>query len=303
MMSRILIAGSSGLVGTALTEQLLLQGDLVTCLIRRPSPTPSGSQSSLWNPYEKKIDLDEIDGHDTIICLSGAAISDSRWTDRRMQVLVDSRVKPTAYLSETIARLRRIPNVFLVASAVGFYGNMAPDMTADEQSHAGEGFLADLCKLWENSTSAAEAAGIRTVHLRFGIILTPDAGALAKMLPMFRKGLGGKIGSGRQMMSWITLDDAVRAIIHVINEPSLTGPVNIVSPNAVSNAEFSHLLGKILGKPAVASLPAVAARLLFGKMADETILSSQNVIPRKLLESGFEFDTPELESALESLLR
>lgn len=212
-------------------------------------------------------------------------------------------MRGTSLLCEALARLKQPPRVLLSASAIGYYGNRDPGETIDEGSGAGSGFLADVCTAWEEATRPAEDAGIRVVHMRFGMILAPDGGALGKMLPAFRLGLGGRIGSGKQMMSWIALDDIPRAMLHTVAHPDLAGPVNFVAPKPVSNTLFTKALGEALGRPTVMPLPAFAMKGLFGEMAEELLLGGAKVVPRKLLDAGYRFSYPEIGPALHHLIR
>ena len=300
---RIAISGSSGLLGSALVPALTRDGHSVVVLVRDDARYESGAEAVLWNPLERTLNVDKLDGIDVIINLSGAGIAESRWTDARMKLIRDSRIETTQFLAESIARLERKPALFMSASAIGIYGDRDPDESLDESSSVGEGFLANVCRDWEEAAKPAVNAGIRTILMRTGIVLTPAGGALAKLLPLFKKGLGGKMGSGRQMMSWIALDDWLAAIKHLIENDGINGPVNLVAPNPVSNADFSKTLGDTLSKSSSASVPAFAAKLVLGKMAVGTVLAGQRVIPKKLLESGFEFAFPHLRNALEHLLQ
>jgi uncharacterized protein (TIGR01777 family) len=303
MSKRIAISGSSGLLGSALVPALTRDGHSVIVLVRDDARHESGAEVLLWNPLERTLNVKELEGVDVVINLSGAAIADSRWTDARMKLIRESRIETTRFLAESIACLERKPALFLSSSAIGIYGDRDPDELLDESGSVGEGFLADVCRDWEDAAKPAVNAGIRTIITRTGIVLTPAGGALAKLLPLFRKGLGGKMGSGRQMMSWIALNDWTAAIRHLIENDNMSGPVNLVAPNPVSNAEFSRTLGNTLGKSSSASVPAFAAKLVLGKMAVETVLACQRVIPKKLLETGFEFAFPHLRNALEHLLQ
>jgi uncharacterized protein (TIGR01777 family) len=261
-----------------------------------PNTTPP-----CWNPSAGQIDLGSATACDAVVHLAGENIA-ARWTAERKARIRDSRVNGTRLLCEALARLTNPPKVLVSASATGFYGSRG-DEWLDEQSAPGAGFLAGVCQAWEAATKPAADAGIRVVNLRLGIVLARDGGALAKMLPVFRTGLGGKIGSGGQHWSWITLNDLLAAIQHVIATPGLSGPVNAVAPAAATNAEFTRILGSVLSRPTLFPVPAFGARLLFGEMADETLLASARVRPSRLLETGFDFQFPRLEAAFRHLLR
>ncbi len=303
MSKRIAISGSSGLLGSELVPSLANGNYSLLLLIRNEKPHDSDTETLLWNPHERILDVEKLEGVDVVINLSGAGIADSRWTDARMKLIRDSRIDTTRFLAESIAGLKKKPGLFMSASATGIYGDRDPDELLDESASLGRGFLADLCSDWEGAAQAAVDAGIQTVFLRTGIVLTPKGGALARLLPIFGKGLGGRIGSGRQVMSWISIDDWIAAIRFLIEKNSISGAVNLVAPEAVSNAEFSGTLGDVLGRPSSAAVPSFAAKLTLGKMAVETVLAGQRVIPKKLMESGFEFAFPRLRNALEHLLQ
>jgi hypothetical protein len=243
----------------------------------------------------------QLEDFDVIIHLSGANLASHRWTPAYKREILESRVQTTQALARLLAGLRRPPRIFLCASAVGIYGNRDAEVLT-EKSAPGTGYLAETCVAWEASAQPALDAGIRTVHLRFGVVLTPDDGALAKMLPLFRLGLGGKLGSGEQWMSWISLPDVISAVFHIIDAPQLSGPVNMVAPIPVTNAEFTRTLGLALHRPAIVPAPAFALRLAFGEMADEALLASTRAIPAQLAQSGFRFQHAQLALALESLL-
>ncbi|HEY8484685.1 MAG TPA: TIGR01777 family oxidoreductase [Longimicrobiales bacterium] len=298
---KVAITGSTGLIGSALVEALGGAGHTITRVARRRGVAGEGGVVT-WQPGRREIDAAGLEGHDAVIHLAGEPVV-GWWTARKKARIRESRVRGTRLLSETLARLTRPPRVLVSASATGFYGNRSPEEPLDESSAPGAGFLAGVALEWERATAAAEAAGIRVVHARFGLVLSPKGGALAAMLPVFRLGLGGRLGSGRQVWSWITLEDVVAAVAHVLAAEQVAGPVNFVSPNPVTNAEFTRVLGRVLGRPAFFAVPAPAARLLLGEMADEMLLAGARVVPRKLLDSGYRFLHPELEAALRSILR
>jgi uncharacterized protein (TIGR01777 family) len=290
---KVLIAGASGLVGSALTPVLEAEGATVTRLVR----TSAGSGEIEWHPNNDQIDGAALEGFDAIINLAGENIAAGRWTDEQKRKIHDSRVNGSHLISETIARLKQKPKVFLCASATGIYGDR-DDEALDEESDSGGGFLAGVCREWEQATEPAAAAGIRTVNLRFGPILAREGGMLAKLLTPFKMGMGGKVGSGKQYISWVAIEDVVNAIMLALKDDSVRGPLNIVSPNPVTNEIFTKTLGHVLGRPTALAMPAFAVRLAFGEMADEMLLASQRVIPKKLNDLGYEFQQPELEGAL-----
>jgi uncharacterized protein (TIGR01777 family) len=290
---KVLIAGASGLVGSALIPALEAGGAEITRLVR--SSARAGEIE--WHPNNDQIDAAKLEGFDAVINLAGENIAAGRWTDDQKRKIRDSRVNGTHLLSEAIAKLSTRPAVFICASATGIYGDRG-DETLDEQSDSGGGFLAGVCREWEHATEPAVQAGIRTVNLRFAPILAREGGMLAKLLTPFKMGMGGKVGSGKQYISWIAIEDAVDAIKLALNNESFRGPVNIVSPNPVTNEVFTKALGHVLSRPTALAMPAFAVRLAFGEMADEMLLVSQRVIPKKLTDAGYEFQQPELEGAL-----
>ena len=294
---KVLIAGASGLVGSALIPAVEAEGGEVTRLVR----TSAGAGEIEWHPNNDQIDAAKLEGFDAIINLAGENIAGGRWTDDQKRKIHDSRVNGTHLLSEAIAGLKQPPKVFLCASATGIYGDR-DDETLDEQSDSGGGFLAGVCREWEQATEPASAAGVRTVNLRFGPILAREGGMLAKLLTPFKMGMGGKVGSGKQYIAWVAIDDAVGAIKLALKDESIRGPLNIVSPHPVTNEEFTKTLGHVLSRPTALSVPAFAARLAFGEMADEMLLTSQRVIPKRLNDAGYEFEYPELEGAFRKYL-
>ncbi|MDX6289377.1 MAG: uncharacterized protein QOH42_1176 [Blastocatellia bacterium] len=294
---KVLIAGASGLVGSALIPALEAEGAEVIRLVR----TSAGAGEVEWHPNNDQIDATKLEGFDAIINFAGENIAGGRWTDDVKRKIHDSRVNGTHLLSEAIAGLKQQPKVFLCASATGIYGDRG-DETLDEQSDSGGGFLAGVCREWEQATEPAAAAGVRTVNLRFGPILAREGGMLSKLLTPFKMGMGGKVGSGKQFISWVAIDDVVGAIKLALKDESIRGPLNIVSPRPVTNEEFTKTLGHVLSRPTALSVPAFAARLAFGEMADEMLLTSQRVIPKRLNDAGFEFEYPELEGAFRKYL-
>lgn len=294
----ILVTGASGLVGRALVSQLRAEGWVVRTLVRRP---PTGPDEFFWNPARGELDPSALAGVGAVVHLAGENIAAGRWTARRKAAIRDSRTGPTRLLAEACAARSDRPTVFISASATGLYGDRV-DERLDESAASGSGFLAEVCQAWEAALTPATQAGIRTVALRTGVVLTRDGGALAKMLPAFRLGLGGRLGSGRQWFSWITLDDLVGVIRLALQQPLLHGPVNAVAPEAVTNAIFTATLGRVLRRPAGLPVPAFALRLLFGEMADAALLAGARVEPRRLQASGYVFRHPQLEPALRHLL-
>jgi uncharacterized protein (TIGR01777 family) len=295
---KVLISGSHGLVGKALISSLSSDGHEIVRLVRG---TPSGPAEVEWHPNEGRIDAANLEGFDAVVHLAGESIASGRWTDEKKRAIRDSRVKGTALLSEALARLSRPPAVFLSASAIGYYGDRG-DEVLTEKSAPGKDFLASVCVEWENATRAAIEKGIRTVHTRFGIILDAEEGALGKMLTPFRMGIGGRVGHGKQWMSWIAIEDVVNGLRFVIEDKTTSGPINFVAPNAVRNAEFTKSLGHVLSKPTLFPVPAFGVRLAFGEMGDALLLSSQRVEPRVLREKGFVFRWARLDEALRHLL-
>ncbi len=299
---KVLVTGSSGLIGSALVPFLRSSGSSVTRLLR--SPTPSKGDVGLeivWNPGGPASPPLNLEGFDAVVHLAGENIAEGRWTEAKKARIRESRTKPTRALSEVLAKLNHPPKTLVCASAVGYYGDRGDEILR-EGSAPGSGYLPDVCLAWEGATASAVQKGIRVVHLRFGVVLAATGGALAKMLPPFRMGVGGKVGNGRQYMSWIALDDVVGAIHHTLITDRLIGAVNGVAPNPVTNLEFTKTLGRVLSRPTPFPLPAVAARIAFGEMADALLLASARVIPARLLETGYQFRYPDLEGALRHVL-
>jgi len=295
---KILVTGSTGLVGSALIPALKSSGHQIVRLVRSK---PKDASEIYWNAEQGTINAAELEGLDAVVHLAGENLAAGRWTDEKKKRIRESRVKGTRLLSETLAQLNEKPAVLVSASAVGFYGNRGDEILT-EQSASGSDFLAEVCREWELATQAAAQAGIRVVNLRFGVIFSGEGGALKKMLTPFRLGVGGKLGSGRQYLSWIAIDDVVGAIEHALTNDSLRGAVNAVAPQAVTNREFTKTLGRVLSRPTIFPVPAFAARLAFGEMADATLLSSQRVEPERLNEAGYTFKYPTLEAALRHVL-
>jgi uncharacterized protein (TIGR01777 family) len=298
---KILVTGATGLVGSAFTVRAQSQGHVVSALTRSPR-----KQSDIrWNPAAGELDPAHLEGFDAVVHLAGESIASGRWTATQKKKIHDSRVQGTKLLCDALAQLdqrqMQKPSVLVSASAIGFYGDRgAEELT--ETSSSGSLFLSEVCQDWEAATQAAENAGLRVVHARFGVILSPKGGALAKMLTPFKLGGGGIIGNGKQYWSWVALEDTVDAILFALQDPTLQGPVNVVAPNAVTNGEFTKALGKVLSRPTILPMPAFAARLALGQMADELLLASARVLPSRLCAAGFKFQYPEVEGALRHLL-
>lgn len=294
---RVAVSGSHGLIGSALVARLLADGHDVVRLVRgEPGPGEIG-----WDPRAGRLDRRALTGVDAVVNLAGAGIGDRRWTDEYRRTVLESRTHGTTLLAEAIAELDDGPRVLLSGSAVGIYGDRG-DEELDEHAAPGSGFLAEVARAWEAATAPAERAGARVVHLRTGIVVAAHGGAFAKLLPIFRLGLGGRFGSGRQWMSWISLDDEVRAIVHLLTS-DLAGPVNLTAPNPVRNAALAATLGRVLRRPAVLPVPAFGPQLLLGReRAAALLLEGQRVLPTRLLADGFEFAHPDLETALRAVL-
>lgn len=295
--STIVVTGTSGLIGSALVARLRARGHRVRPLVRRPPRSPDEAR---WNPARGELDPRLLEGVDAVVHLAGAPIG-VRWTRRRRRAIRDSRVGSTRMVAEAIAAAVDPPPTFLSGSAIGLYGHRG-DEWLDERSAAGDDFLAHVTAEWEEATAPAARAGVRTACLRSGVVLAARGGALARLLPLFRVGLGGPLGAGRQWMSWISLRDEVRAIEHVLDTVLVRGAVNLVAPEPVRNADFAAALAQTLHRPAVLRVPALALRLVLGEMAQATLLASQRVQPRVLLDTGFVFTAPALVEALREVL-
>jgi uncharacterized protein (TIGR01777 family) len=297
---RVLISGASGLVGTALTEALRAEGHTASHLVR-----PGGSASPgdvPWDPSKGTADVTAMEGADAAVCLSGASIGDRRWSAERKNLLRSSRVDTTRVFVDALAKLSRKPRVFVCASAVGIYGDRGDEMLT-ESSAPGRDFLSSLARDWEAEAMRAEKTGIRTVIARFGVILSPSGGALPRMLLPFKLGAGGRLGSGKQWMSWIVLEDVVNILRFAMANEGVRGPVNVVAPAPVENSEFTRTLARVLRRPAIFPAPAFMLRLALGEMADALLLSSQRAIPERLRSAGYEFRFSNLEAALSAILR
>jgi len=295
---KIVVSGSTGLIGSALTKALFRRDhDVVPLLRRRPAP---GEHAIAWDPERATVDRAGLEGADAVIHLAGENVF-GRWSPAKKQRIYDSRVKGTRLLCDALAGLRRPPTTLLAASAIGYYGDRG-DEPVTEESAPGEDFLAHVARDWEAATAAATRAGIRVINMRNGVVLTTTGGALAKMLPAFRLGLGGPVGSGHQYLSWIALEDMINAIVHLLTKPDLVGPVNMTAPAPVTSNEFAKALGKVLGRPAVVTVPAFALRMAFGSEGAAMLQSGQRVLPARLLASGFSFSLQDVQHALRFLL-
>lgn len=297
---KILISGSSGLVGQAVVNSLQHRGDQVFRLLRSPA-FQTRSTDVVWDDATGKIDLTKIEGMDVVIHLAGDSIASGRWTSEKKERIRKSRVEPTRHLAEALNALSRPPKLLITASAIGYYGDR-PKEILDEKSAPGTGFLTDVCQAWEEAARTVSKKGIRVVTLRFGVILSPDGGALAKMLLPFKLGVGGPLGDGSQYMSWIDLGDVVDIVRYAIRQENLEGVVNAVSPVPVTNKEFTKTLGRVLMRPTLLPAPRFALKLVVGEMAEALLLSSTRVMPQALLENGFRFRFPDLDTSLRHLL-
>lgn len=297
MPLHVAVTGASGLIGRALESSLTHDGHRVTRLVRHP---PAAKHEIRWDP-DAVADLSALGAVDAIVHLAGENIAGGRWTARRRAAILASRRDGTANLVASLLRLPNPPHTLIAASAIGIYGDRG-DERLTEASPTGAGFLAEVGREWEAASAPAERTGIRVVRMRFGVVLARGGGALARMLPAFRAGVAGRLGSGHQWMSWVALDDVVEAVRHAILTDSLRGPANVTAPTPVTNGEFTLTLARLLRRPAVLPIPAVALRLVLGRLADEALLTSQRVLPTALLTSGYRFRCPTLEAALRHLL-
>lgn len=295
----VAISGAGGLIGSALVPFLTTAGHRVMRLVR--SSTQGKQDAIQWDPERGIVDKVRLDGSDAVVHLAGANIADGRWTPEGKRLIRESRVKGTRLLCEALTRLPRPPKTLICASAIGYYGNRRDEVLGEESS-PGDGFLAEVCQAWEAATQPAEESGIRVVHARLGIVLSPAGGALAKMLLPFQLGLGGRLGDGAQYMSWTTLDDVVGALFHILISESVSGAVNVVAPNPVTNREFTKTLGLVLKRPTLFPVPALALHFVLGEMADALLLASTRVEPQRLLASEYAFRYPGLEDGLRHVL-
>lgn len=298
---KILISGSSGLVGKELNALLENQGHDVFSLVRSEKLAKK-EKNIFWDPELGILDELNLVGFDAVIHLAGENIASKRWSKKQKEKIKSSRIKSTKLLSDSLAKLKNPPKVFICASAIGFYGDRPNELVLEHSPSQKGDFLSETCVAWETACNSARSAGIRVVHTRFGIILSPKGGALAKLLLPFQMGAGGIIGNGKQVMSWISLDDVIYALVYVLQNEDISGPVNFTAPRPVTNHEFTKTLGKVLRRPTLFPVPSFAAKIVFGEMADALLLSSLNAKPKVLEESGFKFTYPDLESALRHLL-
>ncbi|MEO3871429.1 TIGR01777 family oxidoreductase [Nonomuraea sp. B12E4] len=295
----IIVTGASGLLGSALVEALRADGQEVVKLVRRE---PRAADEAFWQPAEQVIDLPALEGAEGVVHLAGASVGDRRWTTEYKRELVDSRVSGTRLVVDALRQLSRPPEVLVSASGVDFYGDTG-DKVIDESQGKGTGFLADLCEAWEGEARKAGASGVRTVQVRTGMALSAHGGALGRMLPIFRMGLGAPLGSGKQYWSWISVDDWAGAVLHVLKNRGIEGPVNLTSPSPVTNAEFTRTLGKALHKGTVPiPVPGFALAAGLGEFAREALLPGHRIIPRKLVDTGYRFTHTTLDDALSAIL-
>lgn len=295
---RVAITGASGFVGRAIERFLTTAGYSVVRISRSP-PRP-GTADVSWAPDRGELDASRLEGLDGVVHLAGESIA-RRWTRGARERILHSRVAGTSLLARTLSSLDSPPPVLVSASAVGYYGDSG-DREVTEESAPGPGFLSEVTRAWEDAARPAAESGIRVVHPRFGMVLGEGGGALDRLLPVFRMGIGGKLGDGRQWMSWVALGDVVRALDLLLHDPALSGPVNVVAPQAVTNAVFTATLGRVLHRPAIMTVPGAVLRMVYGQMADETLLTGQRVSPLRLTSAGFVFRFPDLEGALRAEL-
>ncbi|MFJ2200672.1 TIGR01777 family oxidoreductase [Streptomyces violaceusniger] len=294
---RIAVTGSSGLIGTALVRSLREDGHQVVRLVRRP---PRAQDEVEWDPRRERVDTKGLMGCEAVVHLAGAGVGDRRWTDAYKKEIRDSRVLGTAALAEAIASLDTPPRVLVSGSAVGFYGDTG-ERAVDESAPPGHGFLPDLCQDWEEAATAAQEAGVRTVFTRTGLVISSEGGAWGRLFPLFKLGLGGRMGSGRQYWSFIALRDHIAALRHILDTPELTGPVNLTAPAPVTNREITAAMGRVLRRPTLFTVPAPALRIALGEMSGD-VLGSVRAIPRRLLDSGFTFTHPHVDEAIKAAL-
>lgn len=295
---KVLVTGGTGLVGSVLIPLLTKSGHDV---YRLTHSKPREARDIAWDPERNQLPKARIEGTEAVVHLAGENIAGKRWNAKVKEQLRESRIKSTRLLSETITQLQTVPKTLICASATGYYGDRGNEFL-NETSPPGKGFLPDLCRDWEQACEPARAAGIRVVNLRIGVVLSPKGGGLAKMLPPFKAGIGGVMGSGNQYWSWVSIDDVVGIIDYCINNPKVSGPVNTTAPCPVTNYEFTKTLGTVLNRPTIFPMPAIAARLALGEMANDLLLASARVMPNKLSECGYRFKHPTLEPALRDLL-
>jgi hypothetical protein len=295
---QVVVTGASGLIGSALVENLRSDGHDVRTLVRRE---PRGPDEWQWDPASRSLDTAALEGTDAVVHLAGAGIGDRRWTDDYKQTVLRSRVDGTTTIAEAFATMPEPPSVLLSSSAVGWYGDTGEE-AVDESAPCGEGFLADLVRQWEAATGPAEKAGVRVVHARTGVVLASEGGALGKVLPVFKVGLGGRLGSGRQWMSWIALADHITALRFLLDRNDIRGPVNVTAPEPVRNRDYTKAIGRALHRPTLAIVPSAALRAALGEFADEGVLVSQRVLPARLEDAGFTFTYADVDSALTAIV-
>lgn len=294
----ILVSGSSGLIGQCVVVHAMRAGHDIVRLVR--SRNQASANGIYWNPEKGEIDTEQINGIDCVVHLAGENLASGRWTEKQKRKIRDSRVEGTALLARTLVSLKTPPKVFVMTSAVGYYGNRG-DTLLHEAAPPGKGFLAEVCRDWEAAAQPLIDAGVRTVKLRPGVVLSHKGGALPKMLRPFKMGVGGKVGDGSQYMPWITLEDLIGIFLFAIDHQNLSGPVNAVAPHQITHAEFVKVLGKVLNRPSFMTVPAFAVRMALGEMSDE-LLKSVRVVPSVLEKYGYQFTHPELETALRAVL-
>jgi uncharacterized protein (TIGR01777 family) len=300
---KVAVTGSTGLIGSALVPLLTTQGAAVRRLIRKGSQvaTPETGESAIWDPAKFELDVSALEGCDAVVHLAGDSIGSERWSEQKKRRLWESRIGTTQLLCQKMMQLKTPVKVFVCASAIGYYGDRGDELMTEE-GKPGSGFLADLCQEWEKAADEAKRAGTRVINSRFGVVLSPKGGALQKMLLPFEMGGGGVIGNGRQYFSWIAIDDVAAALLYCLGAESVSGPVNVVAPNPVTNQEYTRALGRVLHRPTVLPMPAFAARMAFGQFADECLLASTRVVPNKLLQAGYQFRYPQVDGALTHVL-
>ncbi|MFC1870148.1 TIGR01777 family oxidoreductase [Chloroflexota bacterium] len=293
---RILITGSSGLIGTSLLRSLKTSGNTILSLSRKP-----GTDGFKWDPAKGEIDLPDNVNVDAVIHLAGENIARARWSKAQKELILDSRLKGTRLLVDSIIRLQPRPKTLLSASGIGIYGDRH-DVLLDEDDQLGEGFLVNVAREWEAVTSVALESGMRVANLRMGVVMDKEGGVLKRLLPLFKYGFGAVLGSGNQYMSWITIDDVVRAIDYILNNEYIKGPINMVAPNPVTNKEFTKELGIVLQRPTILKIPTWAIQALYGEMGKELLLTSTRALPHRLKSSGFDFQFPYLTEGLRHIL-
>ena len=296
---RIAITGATGMIGGKLTAFLLAQGHQIAVISRGPVHPPQTSVIR-WDPATNDIDARQLEGFDVIIHLAGSNVGEY-WSPAYKKSILESRVLSTTLLCETLLKVVSKPKLLISASAIGFYGNHPPEVVLDEHSPVGKGFLADVCRQWEAATDLLQSTGVRIVRMRLGVVLSKAGGALNKMWVPFQSGIGGILGSGRQMMSWVAIDEIHYVVDYLIKTDSLSGAVNVVSPQAVSNAQFTKILGNVLHRPTVLPVPSFVIRMLFGEMGQNLLLEGAHVVPRRLQDSGYQFHFADLKAALEKV--